>query len=232
VDIRENLIARRKLLEALKERFLKPRGGWHVTDLLVCPRKTYFRRIGEYEFMQDEAVLLFTAGRAHHDILEYLPLREFRVEKDGIEGHIDMIGDRVTEIFTTRTPKTKNPEDFKMKIMQLEAYLAMVHETEGDLMVFYLMGAWGKDILPDVKIFTVSFEEDEIKEHWSNLVRRKKMLEECIKKRKPPEETGFPWECKNCGFKYKCHISGGLEMIEKERERLRKELEVMKGEIE
>jgi len=229
VDIKENLIARRKVLEALKKRFSRKRKGWHVSDLITCPRRVYFREIGEYEFMQDERVLLYTAGIAHHDLLEYLPLREIPVEKDGIRGTIDLIGDRVTEIYTTRASSKKSPEEFILKIEQLKSYLCMAGETEGDLMILFLMGDYANRT-PDIKVYTMSCSKDELEEHWRKIVKRKNMLEYCIKNRKMPEEMGEGWMCKNCGYKHICGVAGGLEMIRKESERVKKEMELIKGE--
>jgi len=226
MKIVENLIARRKVIEAIKPRF-RQRSGWHVSELICCPRKTYFRRIGEFEFMSDETALFFTAGRAYHDILEYLPFREVKVEKDGIKGTIDLIADRVTEIFTTRSSSKRPPDEFEIKIEQLKSYLCMTGRLDGDLMVFYIMGDY-KDKSVDIKVWTLSFEPFELEVHWDMILDRKRMIEECIKNRQMPKEVGKNWECKRCGFKHICGVRGGLEMMLEAKKQVEKELSLVK----
>lgn len=227
LEIKENLAARRKLLEALKSRFFRRRPGWHVSELICCPRRTYFRRIGDTELFQDGSVLFFTAGKAHHNILEYLPLKEIPKERDSVHGTIDMIGDRITEIFTTRLSSKRKPEELTIKIKQLKSYLYMGEELEGDLMVLYLMGDY-VDRAPDIKVYTARFLQEELESHWAGLIERRVILEGCIRDKRMPEEIGEIWECKRCGYMHRCRTAGALDMLKREQEKLMKEVEVLR----
>lgn len=206
----ENKTIRKEVLRLLRKR--KRRPSWSVTRLTCCPRKTFWEFSG-FEWKpedEEQTQLVFSRGRAHHDILEVFPDKEKRLVKDGIVGHYDMRGRRIVEIFTTNLSlnRVKDPskvvEVFPMKVRQLMAYLYMEGETEGDLLVFYLMGDYSKPIKPELKCYTCYFTYEELEENWKFLLGRKRLIEECLKKGEPPIERGFEWECKNCGYLYKC----------------------------
>lgn len=212
MKVYENETVRREVLELLgAERRFLPR-VWSVTNLTCCPRRTYwrFKRVEWKPEKPEELQLLFTRGRAHHEILEVYPDRERKMEKDGVYGHYDTKGRRIIEIFTTTlgskrmSDPSKVIEVFTMKVRQLMAYLYMEGESEGDLMVFYLMGDYSRPIKPELKDYTLVFEERELEENWDFLLGRKKMIEDCLKRGVPPIEVGFKWECSNCGYAYAC----------------------------
>ena len=71
----------RKVLDKIKEHLSRaPRSldKWHVSDLLY-PRKSYFGRV-DPQPMTDMQAMYFTAGRAHHEIIEAMlgPKRKWK----------------------------------------------------------------------------------------------------------------------------------------------------------
>lgn len=196
------------LLRGKSSRFYR----WRVTKLVCCPRSAYYWRT-DAEWRPDDPdalELTFARGKAHHGILEVYKDREIAIEKDGITGHIDTKGDRIVEIFTTvvGSNRVKVPEDaarvFALKFGQLRCYLHMIGETSGDLMVFYLFGDYSRPIKPQLKVYTMEFEAEELEEYWKSRLERIDYIERCAALREIPLEMGESYECINCGYRYKC----------------------------
>lgn len=131
----------------------------HVSDLLFL-RKGYFGKTF-YEPLTDTELGLFAAGKGHHMVIQSLrdsgEIEEMEVEWKGIKGSIDLLGDTVTEIKTTRVRKKYTVETVPPHWMeQLGSYVAMVHPTstqaEGILFVLYLISA-------EFRTYRVTFED-------------------------------------------------------------------------
>lgn len=230
VKVRENFEVPRIIIEALKKREWRPR-SYSVTRLICCPRKTYFRMTGKHEIVMDEQQLIFARGRAHHGVLEVYKLREVMRQKDSevlrrgkpipIYGDIDMIGQRITEIFTTTlsSKKVKLPSDaidvFKLKLKQLRAYCYFEGEYTGDLLVFFLFGDYSRfeeidgkkyyvGLRPQLRCFTFDFTKADLVEVWKLMNENLADIEHAKKTGLPPISTGEEWECKNCGYSHTC----------------------------
>lgn len=204
-----NLTVRRHIIEKLGyERF--PSKTFSITSLTCCPRKTFYKMTGVKEYVSDETTLIFARGRGHHSVLEVYKLKEIIVTKDDIRGDIDMAEERVTEIFTTMMglKRMENIEDvekvFLLKVMQLKAYCYIKDVNEGDLVVFYLMGDWSHPIKPELEVYTLVFDKEELDKNWKLLVDRKEEIECALRDKTPPLLVGEPFECGNCGYAYEC----------------------------
>ena len=187
----------------------------------------------------DEQQLIFARGRAHHGILEVYKLREISRKKDSeilrygvpipIYGDIDMIGVRITEIFTTTlsSKRVALPSDaidvFKIKVRQLRGYCHFEGEYEGDLLIFFLFGDYtrfdviaGKKVYrglkPKLRCFTFDFNKADLLEVWELMNNNLAEIEHAKKTKIPPLMVGEEWECKNCGYSYICF---GEEIVEK-----------------
>ena len=238
--IKENLELPAKVLGILRKN-VHFRGRWHLTDLLRCPRVTYRLAMGEMPQYRNATLLRFTRGGSHHELLEVFPLREIPREKDGVRMTIDMIGDNITEIYTTMlsSNKVKSEEDvakvFPLKVDQLMGYCHACKEARGDLLVFHLFGDYSRftetpigleytGVQPELKSWTLYFNEVELSELWDLVLSKKAILERAVKEKKIPEEKGEKWECMyDCGFTHVCpdaKVVDGIS-IEKARKTLR-----------
>jgi len=212
----ENSAVVSRIMESLRKRSFRP-GQWSVTRLVCCPRKTYYYMSGKEPFIFDYNILTMARGRAHHGVLEVYPLREIEREKDGIVGDIDMVGERITEIFTTTVSlkKVKSAFDalkvFPLKVRQLMAYCYMCGEDEGDLLVFYLFGDYSRfvelfgkkvytGIRPVLKCYTYKFKKSALEENWKEILRNKEEIEQALKDGVPPLKTGLKMECNYCPY--------------------------------
>jgi CRISPR/Cas system-associated exonuclease Cas4 (RecB family) len=213
MKVERNFTVRKKVIDLLRQDRFPPK-TFSVTRLTCCPRKTYWRMSGIELKYPDSTILTFTRGRAHHEILEVYEVKEVRIQKDGIRGDIDMIGERVTEIYTTSLglKRKLHPNyilaKFPIKVLQLTAYCSMMGTTEGDLMVFYLMGDYTRPIKPELEIYTISYTPVETETIWRFLLDRKETIEESLRKDVPPIEKGEDFECTNCPYDYLCQEFG------------------------
>lgn len=221
MKVRENLEMVNKVMKVLSGERFPPR-TFSVTRLIGCPRKTYFRMKGTFEFVPESRILIFTRGRGIHNELERgFATSEVRREVDGIRGDIDAVGDRVTEIYSTgmSSSKIKDLSDvykvFETKVKQLMAYCYMTGGKEGDLLVFFMSGDYtrftevaGKTVYtgiqPQLKCWTLKFTDEELNENWKQMLSNKEDIELALKTGTPPLTVGKKWECAYCGFENIC----------------------------
>lgn len=219
MKVTRNYDIRKKVIDLLREERFPP-SVYSVTRLICCPRKTYWRMEGIIPEYPDDTILVFARGRGHHSILEVYEESEKKeseettppIWKDGIRGDIDMKGERITEIYTTnmKLEREKHPNHvlgkFPLKVLQLTSYCHMKDETEGDLMVFYLMGDYTRKptIKPELEVYTLQFTSVETESVWKMLLERRALIVDCRKRGVPPIEKGEPFECTNCVYDYLC----------------------------
>ena len=228
--VRENYEVPQMIIERLKRREFRPR-NYSVSKLVCCPRKTFYAMTGVKEVIHESTELIFARGRAHHGVLEVYELKELSRKKDSevlrdgkpipIFGDIDMIGERITEIYTTvmSSSKVKLPSDaitvFPMKLKQLRAYCYFEGEFTGDLLVFFLFGDYSRfieilgkkqyvGIRPQLRCFTFDFDESDLLEVWESMNNNLAEIEHSKKTGIPPLIAGEEWACSNCGYSYTC----------------------------
>lgn len=222
MKVTRNTSLEKEVIDKLK-RSGSVRKGFHVTDLVGCPRRTYFRMKGTYEAGEEGRELLYARGRAHHDILEVSEFREIPVSRDGLSGVIDMLGERIIEIYTTVMSSERKPIDFSLKVKQLKAYCWMYGRTDGDLLIFHLFGDY-KDRTPQLRCWTLEFTKEEIDDNWKEMMSRRELIKKCLENDKVPDMRCEEWECKNCGYHYICRVE---KLSPEELEKLNKLYEVI-----
>jgi hypothetical protein len=82
--------------EAMETWYSRPSTGWHVTDVVLCPRQRIFKEIDPLP-ITDKDLSLYSSGRAVHEAVQSLFMsnpRRFEKEKyvdyKNIEGSIDI----------------------------------------------------------------------------------------------------------------------------------------------
>jgi hypothetical protein len=82
--------------ETMEHWYSKPRNGWHVTDIALCPRQRVFKVIDPLP-LTDKELNMYSSGKAIHEAVQWLftsdPKRyekEKYVEYNDIEGSIDI----------------------------------------------------------------------------------------------------------------------------------------------
>lgn len=209
MNVTRNYEVRKTIIDSLRQdRF--PPSTFSVTRLTCCPRRTYWNMSGIKPEYPDSTILTFARGKAHHEVFEVYEITEVRTQKDGVRGDIDMIDERITEIYTTNVglKRLYHPNHilskFAIKVMQLTAYCYMKDTTEGDLMVFYLMGDYTRPIKPELEVYTIKYAPMETEVIWRSLLEKRELIIEALKNDVPPIEKGEPFECTNCTYDYLC----------------------------
>src|SRR5689334_16500815 len=82
--------------ESMEEWYSKPREGYHVSDVTMCPRKQVFKEIDPGP-LTDKELNMYSSGRAVHEAVQWLFMsnkgrfdKEKYVEYDNIQGSIDI----------------------------------------------------------------------------------------------------------------------------------------------
>ena len=71
-------------------------------------------------------------------------------------------------------------------------------------MVFYLLGDYSRPVKPELKVYTMEFEEEQLELHWKYRLTIREKIELLANLNEVPDETGEFYECINCGYKHKC----------------------------
>ena len=135
-----------ELTNALFAEYSKPRDGIHISDMLLCPRKTVFQKLQPIPLKMKE-LNFFTSGRAIHEALQRLALaypNKYDIEKEvtyhGCTGHVD-IYDRVSNIpveaKSMRKAKVDRPKDFHVE--QIKSYMAILGADNGFILYQLLL---------------------------------------------------------------------------------------------
>lgn len=94
LDLGEYYIDRAK--DAMEQWHSKPRDGYHVSDVCLCPRLNVFRKFDRRP-IDAKTVSIYSAGKATHEAVQLLyrsDKRTFEIEKyvehEDIQGSIDI----------------------------------------------------------------------------------------------------------------------------------------------
>ncbi len=217
MKIKENPEKRQALFDTIRARghYDDVREGIHLSDLLFCNYKSYYRKKGLTAPLSDEQVLLFMTGYAFQYFLfpkkTYCDTgKEKTYEKDGIICSPDVEDEYITEIKmplaevkSTRMNMSKfRVEDNQHYIEQCAGYCCVKEVLSCDLIVFFVMGNYAPPF-PNTKIFEINFTEEELEDYWEEFLRRKDVLEEALKNDTLPDpHFGYDWECQ----KNRCEV--------------------------
>lgn len=220
MQVSENPSASHDLLQRVREKDNNRLPGLHVSDLLYCARKAWFRlqhpdlsKSGE----TDADTLIFLLGRGHHELLEQgeketrvdLQLNAMSDEGDLVEiiahGTIDGLeedGDLPIEFKTTRRSSSKSVLDNHNYIEQLASYCLARDTQRGRLYVLYISGDYKFKTGgggPEIKAFDFFFEEEELDNWRDELTRRATIILDADNI--PDIRLHYGYECERCAIK-------------------------------
>lgn len=212
--VRENPAYVSELLQRIGRKMVEERvPGIHVSDLLYCLPKSYWRkRLGTPDVVDEEATLVFLLGKGLHFLFEEGRPEVSRLTDAIIASpdkfEVDDISPIVIEFKTTRASSNKSILESKHYFDQLGAYCYVAGVRRGRLVVAYYSGNY-KPPKPEMKAWDVTFSKRELELWWEELRRRKLILEEAVAYDRPPDVwLHYPWTCKYCEF-HKRECPGG-----------------------
>jgi len=218
--VRENpVLAKRVLQEALGRVNARPRAqGLHVSDLIYCLKKAWYRRNGVAPDMgtddDSEAESILALGHGHHAVLQPPAGSEMGFafllpSGEQVFGTIDVYWPQSdlwqwpTEIKSTRYSSNKDAVyGTPHYLEQLASYLLAMRETRGQLLVWHLLGDYKEHRSPKLKAYDVFFEQSEMDSWRLELERRADVV---LSSQEPDVfgENHYDWECKYCEWHVK-----------------------------
>ena len=203
------------LRNVLRDWYSKPRDGWHVTDIVMCPRQRVFRQIDpKPQPPTDREINMYSSGKSMHEAIQKLFMSNrmrFEVEKyveyEGIQGSIDIYDKKRNEPLefkTLRAATINEPKRFHVE--QLMYYMAMLHVPIGQI-IYQCLLQFGTN--PFVS-FEISMTEKERQDQLSKLEQEIKTLQLAITTKDPKlargvfSDTGMNWLCKDCPYAKSC----------------------------
>lgn len=165
------------LMDVMRREFESPRSGIHLSDLIHCPRQSYFKvKLGVKH--NERTLAYFFDGKGIHMVLQqlfdkYHPGR-FKIENtkkinDLLEFTPDVIDtytDTILEIKTARSPVIINaprPDH----IEQLKAYMAFNNMFNG-VVFYHLITKEQKDLFTCHRVQITPLEAEMIRNYWLN----------------------------------------------------------------
>jgi hypothetical protein len=132
--------------ETMEQWYSRPRNGWHVTDIALCPRQRVFKAIDPLP-LTDKELNMYSSGSAVHEAVQWLFMsnpgryeKEKYVEYNDIEGSIDIFDKKRNtpiEFKTLRSSNIDKPKSFQEE--QLRYYMAMQNSPVGYMIYQCLM---------------------------------------------------------------------------------------------
>jgi hypothetical protein len=199
--------------EAMEQRYSRPRTGWHVTDVVLCPRQRVFKEIDPLPLTNKE-LNMYSSGRAVLEAVQYLLMgnprrfeKEKYVEYNDIEGSIDIFDKKRNvplEFKTLRSAKIDKPKTFQEE--QLRYYMAMLNSSVGYL-VYQCLMHFGND---PWRQFKVIMTEQQRKQQLDKLVTEIRSLQNAITAKDPSLarsvylDKELKWLCEDCPYVKEC----------------------------
>lgn len=183
------------ILERLKKIYSFSRKEIHVSDIVYCLRKAYYRRING-STVTDDQVLHFVRGQSLHALLEMLyPQHEVIVMFEGFFGTMDAYDsekDAVVELKTVQNMYGEEP--YEHHLQQLKYYMTMTKKNLGFL-VYLILGQ------KKMVTYRIELTDKDLEEIQKEIISRKNLLNLALETRNP-EILPYvdDWQCKYCEF--------------------------------
>lgn len=189
--------------------------GVHVSDLIYCSRKGWYRLhtegggAGIPEDPQFSLVLL--VGHALHIMLQRR-IPEERVVAEfplgPVHGTVDLHDPFFAELKSTRKTANAHPADASPQYFeQLATYALFEARDKGTAVILHLAGDYGKTTRwPLMKAWDVEWEPGELEGWDEELHRRYELVTGEVL---PPLSEHFEWECGECEWRKVGRCPGG-----------------------
>lgn len=196
--------------------------GLHVSDIVACRRKGWYR-VHNFPVAphSTQTLLLFLMGQGHHSLLEAGESEvHLTIAFDGIRitGSVDKMETDASgetypaELKTTRagTKKMKVPSEHYVE--QAASYAVMNGSNHARIYVIFLLGDYTGAKLPKIKAWDLFFSEEELSAWKVEMKRRSRVL---MGEEIPSLDEHAGWECNYCQYNEKfggvCPAGAGSE---------------------
>jgi len=203
------------LRSVLKDWYSRPREGWHVSDIIMCPRQRIFKMISPTA-PTDRELNMYSSGKSMHEAIQKLFMSNrmrFEIEKyveyEGVQGSVDIYDKKKQEPLefkTLRSASIREPKIFHVE--QLMYYMAMLDVPLGQI-IYQCILQFGDNPFVSFEIIMNDLEREN---------QRKKLLREIgslqlAADMKDPSlargvfsDKNMNWLCKDCPYVKSCEI--------------------------
>ena len=174
------------------------REGIHLSTLIGCLTRSFFNEVN-YVKPTEEEVMLFALGYALQDVLTPAAAEAPLCTLEGItyspDYQIKLQGDTTVEIKTTRQSSNNDISESWIKYMKGGCWILGIQEYH--LAILYMMGNW-KPPFPKLKVFKLTFTDEELLINWGWVMQRKRVYEQALADHRPPRPFAYceDYECK------------------------------------
>jgi CRISPR/Cas system-associated exonuclease Cas4 (RecB family) len=221
VVIEQNPAAAHELIRRASayQQAAQPRAeGLHVSDLIYCRAKSWYRLHAEQAGLEEEehdtdTLVMFLLGHGYHALLEQgvgersvvLQLPDPGRASIPVHGTVDAVewdGSQPYphEFKTTRASAAKPIDATQHYLEQVAAYCLALGTTRGRLSVIYINGAYSRyraGMRPTIRTYDLTFDDGELAAWKRELARRARLL---LADTPPPLPEHRSWECARCPF--------------------------------
>jgi CRISPR/Cas system-associated exonuclease Cas4 (RecB family) len=197
LDVIEDTQLKQQFLDKLTTQYSKQKDGLFVTDFTYCIRKAYWRRINPKP-LTEKTLNYFVDGNRRHETLQNLIeyRAEVSIQKYGLRGRLDMIGNYPIEIKSTRSDSKYGISPHYQK--QCVIYALMTEQPTVCLMVQHI----NEGVF---KFHRITYTQAELQEAEQQLLGQIHLLKTALES-KDPKDLPYPepWECNFCDHKGDC----------------------------
>jgi len=195
MQITKNEKLREEIFDNIRAAVSGDRQGIHLSDLIYCTRKAYYRKQGLSPKPTNELCILWLTGFAFQAFM--FPLdKEIPIMVDGIHCTPDI--PTGIEVKSTRQSMRKFvPEGMHHWLKQILGYCKALNKLEYDLAVMFVCGSYSPPF-PDLDCWHIQATEEEVENNWNELLIRKQRLEHALAEVNPPEPDCADWEWEYC----------------------------------
>ncbi|KKM99432.1 hypothetical protein LCGC14_1148000 [marine sediment metagenome] len=187
-----------------------------VSDLIYCLTKAYYKQRYFPDLTDRGTILQFYTGivieAAIYNVKGTSVQNPTKGKYEGIFYHTDHVAGPVLEEAKTTAMTMKNAPDnipvYQRK--QVLAYMKAEGLTQGRFIIYYKSGDYSTRT-PDIAVWDILLNPDEVEENWAWMLERKQILEDFIARDKAP--TAYHYrselgerECEGCQFSSLCEL--------------------------
>ncbi len=195
MQVTQNQALTSQIYNNIRATVVKDRVGIHVSDLTLCIRKAYWRKMGMQPPATDELCILWMTGYAFQSYM-FPAGMELPIIVEGIICTPDLQSG--IEVKTTRqSSKRFNLESMAHWNRQILAYCRALGKLDYDLAVLFVCGSYSPPF-PSLNCWHIEASQEEVDENWARLKVRKLLLDTALKFGQPPEPNCEDWESGFC----------------------------------
>ncbi len=193
--ISKNPELRDRIYDNIRDTVTGERPGIHLSDLIYCSRKAYFRKIGLAPPPSNELCVMWMTGYAFQSYM-FPHDEEVPVVVDGINCTPD-IPSGIEVKSTRRSSRKFNLDDVVQYKRQILGYCKALGKLEYDLVVFFVCGNYAPPF-PDLDCWHIETTQEEVDANWAEALQRAVKIQVALKDGVPPEPDYMEWEWEYC----------------------------------